>query len=115
MKFILRILLSALAVVVLAKILPRVSVDSYGTAIIVALVLSLLNLIVRPILVFLTLPITVVTLGLFLLVINAAIILIADHFVPGFTVDGFWWALLFSLLLSIFQAFLYSLLNEDPK
>lgn len=113
MKFILRTLLSALAVIILSKVLPHVWVDSYGTAIIVALVLSLLNLIVRPILIFLTLPITVVTLGLFLLVINAAIILIADHFISGFSVNGFWWALLFSLLLSIFQAILYSLLKED--
>jgi len=75
MNLILRILLSALAVVVLAKILPGVGVDSYTTAIIVAIVLSLLNFIVKPILVILTLPVTILTLGLFLLIIN--------HFVIG--------------------------------
>lgn len=113
MKLILRILLSALAVVVLSKILPNVSVDSYTTAIIVAIVISLLNFIVRPILVILTLPVTILTFGLFLLVINALIILLADRFVDGFTVDGLGWALLFSLLLSFLQSILFSLLKED--
>lgn len=113
MKFILRLLLSALAVVILSKVLPHVSVDSYVTAIIVALVLSLLNFIVKPIMVILTLPITIITFGLFLLVINAAIILLADHFIDGFSVDGFWWALLFSLLLSFLQSILFSFLRED--
>ncbi|MGF1557646.1 MAG: phage holin family protein [Flavobacteriaceae bacterium] len=113
MKFILRLLLSALAVIFLSKVLPNVSVDSYTTAIVVALVLSLLNFLVKPIMVILTFPITIVTLGLFLLVINAAIILLADHFIDGFTVTGFWWALLFSLLLSLLQSILFSFLKED--
>jgi len=115
MKFILRLLLSALAVVILSKILPNVEVDSYMTAIIVAIALSLLNFIVRPILVILTLPVTIVTFGLFLLVINAAIILLANKLIDGFTVNGFWWALLFSLLLSFLQSILFSLLKEDKK
>ena len=115
MKFILRILLSALAVVVLAKILPGVGVDTYTTAIIVAVVLSLLNFIVKPILVILTLPVTIITFGLFLLVINAIIILLADNLIAGFTVDSIWWALLFSLLLSFLQSILFSLLKEDKK
>lgn len=113
MKLILRILLSALAVVVLANILPNVSVDSYVTAIIVAVVLSLLNFIVKPILVILTLPVTILTFGLFLLIVNAVIILLADYLIPGFNVDGMWWALLFSLLLSLLQSILFSLLKED--
>ena len=112
MKLILRILLSALAVVILSKILPNVSVDSYLTAIIVALVLSLLNFIVKPILVILTLPVTLITFGLFLLIINAIIILLADQLIAGFSVDGIWWALLFSLLLSFLQSILFSLLKE---
>ena len=115
MKLILRILLSALAVVVLAKVLPHVSVDSYLTAIIVAVVLSLLNFIVKPIMVILTLPITIVTFGLFLLIINAVIILLADKLIDGFAVDGIWWALLFSLLLSFLQSILFSLLKENKK
>ncbi|UJH68300.1 phage holin family protein [Allomuricauda sp. SCSIO 65647] len=113
MKSILRILLSALAVVILSYVLPGVGVDSFTTAIIVAIVLSLLNFLVKPILVILTLPITIVTLGLFLLVINAIIILLAAKFIGGFHVSGFWWAILFSLLLSLLQSILYSLLKED--
>ena len=115
MKLLLRILLTALAVVVLAKILPGVGVDSYWTAILVAVVLSLLNFIVKPILVILTLPVTILTLGLFLLIINALIILLADYLVSGFSVQGIWWALLFSLLLSILQSIFFSLLKDDKK
>lgn len=115
MNLILRILLSAIAVVILAKILPGVGVDSYTTAIIVAIVLSLLNFIVKPILVILTLPVTIITLGLFLLIINAIIILLADYFINGFQVNNLWWALLFSLLLSFLQSIFYSFLNDDKK
>tara|TARA_R110002051_G_scaffold168821_2_gene239404 strand:- start:961 stop:1311 length:351 start_codon:yes stop_codon:yes gene_type:complete len=115
MKLILRILLSALAVVILAKILPGIGVDSYTTAIIVAIVLSLLNFIVKPILVILTLPITILTLGLFLLIINAIIILLADNLISGFEVTNIWWALLFSLLLSFLQSILFSILKDDKN
>ena len=115
MNFIIRILLTAVAVVILAKFLPGVDVEGFTSAIIVAVVLGLLNIFIKPILVILTLPITVVTLGLFLLVINACIILLADKFIDGFAVDGFWIALLFSLLLSFLQSILFSLLKEDVK
>jgi len=115
MKFILRLLLSALAVVVLSKVLPNVSVDTYTTALIVAVALSLLNFIVRPILVILTLPVTILTFGLFLLVINAIIIKLADHFIDGFTVNGWLWAIVFSLLLSLLQSILFSVLKSDKK
>jgi len=113
MKLIIRILLTAVAVFLIAQFLPGVSVAGYGTAIIVAVVLALLNLIVKPILVLLTLPVTILTLGLFLLVINAIIILLADSFISGFGVDGFWIALIFSLLLSIFQSILFSILGSE--
>lgn len=113
MKLIIRILLTAVAVFLIAEFLPGVSVESYVTAIIVAVVLAILNLIVKPILVILTLPVTILTLGLFLLVINAIIILLADSFVSGFGVDGFWIALIFSLLLSVFQSILFSILGSD--
>ncbi len=109
MIFLLRILLTAVVVVFLAKFLPGVTVAGYLTAIIVALVLALLNLIVKPILVLFTLPVTILTFGLFLIVINAIIILLADAFVDGFDVSGFWIAVLFSILLSIFQSLLFSL------
>ena len=113
MKLIIKLLLNALAVIILAYLLPGVGVDSMVTAIIVAIVLSVLNFLVKPILIVLTLPITLVTLGLFLLVINAIIILIAAHFIPGFEVTSIWWAIIFSLLLSFLQSVLHSILKED--
>jgi putative membrane protein len=85
-------------------ILPGVHVNGFTSALILALVLAILNAIVRPILVLLTIPITFLTLGLFLLVINALIILLAEAIVPGFQVDGFLWALIFSIILSIITA-----------
>ncbi len=113
MKTILNILLTAVAVMILAYVLPGVDVTSFWAAILVAIVLGLLRLFVKPILIFLTFPITIITLGLFLLVINALIIMMADYFVPGFKVAGFWWALAFSLLLSFLQAILLSLVEKD--
>ena len=115
MNLIIRLLLNAIAVFALASFLNGVSVDGYQTAIIVAIVLSVLNLIVKPILVILTLPITIVTLGLFLFVINACIILLADKFIDGFAVSSFWTAMLFSVLLSILQSLLQSFLKQDKK
>lgn len=115
MKLILKILLTAIAVVVIAEFLPGVGIANYTSAIIVAIVLGLLRVTVKPLLIFFTLPITIITLGLFLLVINAFIIMLADYFVDGFSVSGFWVALLFSLLLSLFQSFLYSFLNEKNE
>ena len=105
MNSIVRFLLSGLAVLLTAYLLPGVNVEHYGYALLVAVVLSLANLIIKPFLVFLTIPITIVTLGLFLLVINAVIILLVDYLIPtGFEVDGFWWVLAFSLILSLFNS-----------
>ncbi|MDJ0645516.1 MAG: phage holin family protein [Flavobacteriaceae bacterium] len=115
MKLLFKMLLTAIAVVILAQLLPGVHVDGYLAAIVVAIVLGLLKIFVRPLLIFFTLPITIMTLGLFLFVINAFIILLADKLVGGFAVDGFWYALLFSLLLSFFQSVLYSLLKEEKR
>ena len=107
-----KILLSAIAVVVLANILPGIYVSGYLTAVIVAAVLILLNLFVKPLLIIFTLPVTIFTFGLFLLVINALIILICDALVSGFRVSGFWYALLFSILLSLFQSILFALTKK---
>lgn len=112
MKLILRILLTALAVLLLANFLPGIHVEDYTSAIFVAMVLGLLRITVKPLLILFTLPVTVVTLGLFLLAINAFIIMMAGSFLDGFAVDGFWWALLFSILLSFLQSIFFSLLNE---
>ena len=113
MNLIIKIIISSLAVFVSAYLLPGVVVNSYITAIWVAIVLALLNGFLKPLLVLFTIPVTIVTLGLFLLVINAAIILLADNFVDGFFVDGFWWALLFSLVLSVLTSVMESLGGKD--
>lgn len=111
MKTILRVLLTAIAVVIIAKILPGVQVVDFTHAIFVAIVLGFLRITVKPLLIFLTLPATIVTMGLFLLVINALIIMLASYFVNGFDIAGFWTAFFFSLLLSIFQSILFSILS----
>jgi len=115
MKFLIKMILSAVAVLILAEILPGVKVEDYKSALIVAVLLAILNAVVKPLLIILTLPVTIITLGMFLLVINATIILIADHFVSGFDVNGWLWAVIFSVLLSIFQSVLYSILKKDKS
>ena len=112
MNYIFKILLTAVAVLVLAYILPGVEVENYSTAIWVAFVLGLLFSILKPILVVLTLPVTIITLGLFLFVINAALILLVNNWISGFSVSGFWTALLFSILLSFFESFLYKIIEK---
>ena len=115
MNLIIRILVTALLVVLLANFLPGVAVATYTSAILVAIVLGLLNIFVKPILVILTLPITIVTFGLFLLVINALIIQFAGSIVGGFSVASFWYALLFSVVLSIAQSIVFSLTGGDKS
>lgn len=117
MRFILKTLGSAAAIMLLAYLLPGVHVEgNYFYAILIALVLSVLNTLVRPILIFLTLPATIVTLGLFLLIINASIVLIADKFMDGFATDNFAWALIFSILLSIINSVVNkAVINKEPK
>lgn len=112
MNLIIRILLTAVAVMIIAHFLPGVTVAGFKTSIIVAIVLALLNLIVKPILVILTLPVTIITLGLFLLVINALIIILCAKIVGGFHVNGFLTALLFSIILSILQSIMFSLTDN---
>lgn len=115
MNLIIRLLVTAGIVMLLAHFLPGVAVSGFLAALIVAVVLALLNAIVKPILIILTIPITILTLGLFLFVINACIILLADQLLDGFAVNGFWTALLFSILLSITQSIAYSILKEEKK
>jgi putative membrane protein len=115
MNFIARILVSALAVFIVANLAPGVSVDSLWAAILVALVLAFLNQIVKPVLTILTIPITIFTLGFFLLAINAFIILFAERLVNGFHVKGFWYALLFSLILSLITGILNALFGVNRQ
>jgi putative membrane protein len=103
MNFITKTFICAIVAFVLSKILSGVHIDSIVTALIFAVVLSLLDFVVKPILVVLTLPVTIVTLGLFLFAINAIVILLAAKLIDGIKIDGFWWAMLFSIILSIFD------------
>lgn len=105
MNFLIKILITTVNAFILANILPGIHMDTFYTAIIFAIVLGFLDAIVKPILILLTLPATILTLGLFLFVINACMVLIANHFIHSFHVDGFWHAMLFSVLLSFFNSF----------
>ena len=115
MNFILKVLVTGLIDYLLQNILSGVRIVDIKTAALFALVLALLNAVVKPILVILTIPVTVFTLGLFLLVINAFMVLLAANFFKGVYVNGFWWALAFSILLSIGCSILYSLVGGKSK
>lgn len=112
MKFLVKLLVSALVVLLTGYLLPGVNVDGFGVAILVAVVLAILNTLVKPILVILTIPLTILTLGLFLLVINAVIILLAGSLIGGFSLDSFWWALLFSIIVSVIMS-IYESSSKD--
>jgi putative membrane protein len=101
MRFLLRLFFTWIAILIADNLLDGVAVTDYITGLIAAAVLALLNSFVKPILVILTIPITILTLGLFLLVINAAIVMAGAQIVDGFKVDSFWWALGFSLVVSL--------------
>ncbi|MEM0939057.1 MAG: phage holin family protein [Bacteroidota bacterium] len=120
MNFFTRLLLSSVAVIIATYLLPGIaitgnSLDAFITSFIVAIIISLLNVTIKPILIIFTIPITVVTLGLFLLVINAFVIMIVSTIVPGFIVDNFWWALIFSILLTVINALLTDLSKKHQK
>ena len=117
MNFVYKILITTVNVFILAAILPGIEIvnNNIFTAVIVALVLAILDAIVKPLLILFTLPATILTLGLFLFVINACIILIDAHFVHGFKVDSFWHAMLFSILLSFFNSFVHKRAFPENK
>lgn len=112
MNFIIRLLVTAAVAYGLAYLLKGIHIDSYWTALVFALVLAIVNLIIRPLLIIFTIPLTIITLGLFLFVINALMVLLAAKVVDGIIIDGFWWALLFGLLLSVVSSLLLSSKNE---
>ena len=98
-NFLVRLLITALAIILTSYLLPGVHVENFLSALILSLLLALLNVTLKPILVIITIPVTFLTLGLFLLVINALMVLLAEALLPGFIVDGFWWAVAFSIVL----------------
>jgi putative membrane protein len=101
MNFIIKLILSAVSVIVASYLLPGAHVDGFFSAFILAIFLALFSATLKPILTVLTIPITVLSLGFFLLVINALMVMLADWLVDGFSVDGFWWALVFGIILAI--------------
>lgn len=115
MGFLIRVLVVAAVSFGLAHLLGGVHVTDFWTAIVFAFVLALLNMFIKPLLVLFTLPVTFFTLGLFLFVINALVVLLASKFVDGFTIDSFWWALLFSIILSIITSAIDKKEKEDRR
>jgi putative membrane protein len=115
MRFFLRIIVIALVSFALARVLPGLRVNSFWTAFIFAVVLAILNIFIKPILILLTLPVTILTLGLFLFVVNAIVVLLASRFVEGFSIANFWWGLLFSLLLSLFTSIFDREMNRERR
>lgn len=106
-------ILNAVALLAVAYLVPGIVVASFGSAMMAALVLGLLNALVKPVLILLTLPITIVTLGLFLLVLNALVFWFAGSVLKGFQVEGFWWAVLGAILYSIISTFFSSLIFQS--
>ena len=115
MNFLIRILVVAAVSFGLAHLLRGIHVTDFWTAFVFAVVLALLNMFVRPLLILFTLPVTIITLGLFLFVINTLVVLLASKLVDGFSVDNFWWALLFSIILSIVTSAIDKKEKEDRR
>jgi putative membrane protein len=115
MKIIVHWFLHALAIIIAAYLLPGIVVKTLFVALVLAVVLGLLNAIIRPLLLIITLPINILTLGLFTFVINAALVMLASEFVKGFYVYNFWWALVFSLLLSLINSFLHHFEKREEE
>lgn len=103
------LLINTISIFAVSYILPGIEVGSLTTALVVAVVMALLNVTLKPFLIVITIPITVITFGLFLLVVNVIVLYVAEAFIDDFQIAGFWWALLFSFLVSIVNSVLYSI------
>ncbi|HOF50561.1 MAG TPA: phage holin family protein [Candidatus Colwellbacteria bacterium] len=114
MKTFINWVISAVAIIIAAYVLPGVNVDGFLAALVLAVVLGAINAFIKPIILFLTFPINIVTLGLFTLVINAGLVILASYIVPGFSVASFWWAMLFSIVLS-FVTTVFSSFGSNDK
>jgi len=102
-----KLLINTVSIFVVAYVLPGIQVDSFLTALVVAVVLALLNITLKPLLILLTIPLTIITFGLFLFVVNVLVLYAAAALIDGFHIAGFWWALLFSLLVSLLNGLLF--------
>lgn len=115
MRFLAKLIITALAASVAALFIPGIELESGWTAFILAAVLSFLNAVVKPVLVFLTIPFTLLTFGFFLLVINTAMVILADKLIDGFNSSSFLTAFLFSLTLSIINWILEGMMGKEDK
>lgn len=115
MNLVIRILVTAGLVMLIAHLLPGVKVDSFIQSVYVAIILGLLNVFIKPIIILFTLPVTIITLGLFLLVINALLVQLCSNIVGGFYVESFWTAMFFSIILSISQSLVYKLTGKEER
>lgn len=114
-EFLVHLVLTALLLLAVARIVPGVSVSGFGSALIAALILGLVNALVRPLVVVVTIPITIVTLGLFLLVLNALLFWGVASVLPGFHVTGFWAAVLGAILYSVIGSLLSMLIPDRAR
>jgi putative membrane protein len=115
MTMLLRLIFNALGLILISELVSGIEVEGIYPAIITAVVLGILNIIIRPILLILTLPITIVTLGLFAFIINAGLFLFAASFIEGFSVQSFWYALLGSLLMSVVSTIGNRWINQESS
>lgn len=115
MNFVIQLIISTLAVLVTSYVLPGVYIDNFLTAIVVAIVLGALNTFLKPLLILFALPAVVFTFGLFLIIINTLIILLADRLINGFEVQGFWWAVLFSIVMWLVTSILNAIKTRDDQ
>lgn len=115
MNFIISLLVSAVSVMIAAYLTPGAVIDSFFTAIVVSLVLGFMNAVVKPILLLLTLPINILTLGLFTLVINLLVLFLVDALVSGFTLGGLLTTIVFAIVLSVVNGGLAALLGEKKS
>jgi putative membrane protein len=113
MRFLTALVLNGLLIYAAGMVFTGIEITSYLDAVVVALVLALVNVLVRPILLLLTLPLTILTMGLFLLVVNGAMILLTDWLLPDFWVDGWFWAIVLSIIMSIFNLIIGG--TSEPK
>jgi putative membrane protein len=103
---IIKILVNALAVFIAAYLLSGVEIKNFWSAVLTAILLAIVNALIRPLLIILTIPISILTLGLFILVIDALLLMLIDALLPGLKIKNFWWALVFSILLSVINSIL---------
>ena len=115
MRFLLRVILNGVAVFLAAQLIPGIGVSGFGAALVAGLVLGLINAVIRPVLILLTLPATLLSLGLFIFVVNAVCLGLAAWLVPGFTISGFWAALFGAIVISVISWLLSALLIDEQR